>query len=155
MLAKRIINERQVYSICEKSIEIKVGDMFKTVVFSDQFDNEHFVPLQKGIICCGNIREEEMLFCSDDGVCYFSIIDGWGVEDGILYGLNKGMFFKFPHPTTFETIVSDCEEQIKNLNKLPARCGQFAAMARAEQKKCLGEIESIMKKNSYDKITEK
>ena len=53
MLAKRITNERQVYSICEKSSEIKVGDMFKTVVFSDQFDNEHFVPLQKGIICCG------------------------------------------------------------------------------------------------------
>lgn len=50
------------------------------------------------IECCAKISDNEILFRSKDGQYYFSLCDGWGEENGTLYGLKLGIFHDFKHP---------------------------------------------------------
>ena len=138
MLSQKIIRARQIYAVCESSKEIKPGDVFKDVKFIDQ--NEEILPGQCRIICCGEISKDEMLFRSSDGRFYFSIKDGWGAESDILYGITKGLYFDFQHPTTDQTILSECES---HLGTYKSWAGAMAFQAR---KHTLEKISEVMKR---------
>jgi hypothetical protein len=74
-----------------------------------------------------------------DGQVYFSIADGWGVKDGVLYGLALGtIYFDFGHPTTPETIAQECSKS----------CGTYrsfaGAMAHHSRRETLDKISSFL-----------
>ena len=109
MLSDKIKRENKILSVCERSRDFHVGDTFKKVIFADE---DHRIKASGGVCYCGVISDDEVLFRSADGSVYFSICGGWGERHGILYGLEMGIFFDFGHPTTEETILSECEDSL-------------------------------------------
>ena len=107
MLSESGIERKRIYEICENSEGINTGDSFKDCVVAD--DHYFCPPEVENIICCGPISDEEMLFRTEHGSFYFSLVDGWGTHDGILYGLSVGMKHDFKRPTTPDTIEKECE----------------------------------------------
>ena len=139
MLSQKIIRKKLIYFICEKSAEINPDDVFKKVIFAEP--NEYrMIPDEVCIVCCGIVNDEEMLFRSSDGRYYFSMKDGWGEESGILYGISLGLYFDFQHPTTDQTILSEC---------LTGHYRSWAgAMAFQGKKHTLETIKSVMEKKA-------
>lgn len=138
MLSNKLKKERKIVSICEESRDFHVDDTFKKVVFAD--DDDEQVKTTAGISYCGRVSGDEALFRTGDGRVYFSICDGWGEKDGILYGLEQGIFFDFGHPTTEDTILAECE---KGLGTYSTWGG---AMAYQSRKGTLDTIAKVMKK---------
>lgn len=137
MLSQKIIRKKQIYSICEKSAEINPDDIFKKLILAESNENR-MIPDEVGIVCCGKVNDEEMLFRSSDGRCYFSVKDGWGTESGVLYGITGGLCFDFKHPTTDQTILSEC---------LTGHYRSYSgAMAFQGKKRTLEIIKSVMEK---------
>ena len=137
MLSSKIKRERTIVSICEESREFLVGDTFKKVVFAEGDDEK--VKKSAGIRYCGKVSEEEALFRTGDGRVYFSVRDGWGEKDGVLYGLEQGLFFDFGHATTEETILSECESSLGTYSTWGG------AMAYKARKGTLDTIAKVMK----------
>ena len=114
MLSQKIIKKKRILLICDKSVGIRSGDSFKGVELIDPYLD--FISEQTNVICYGSINEEEMLFRSDDGRYYFSVKDGWGVEDNKLYGVTTGFFMDFMHSTAEDTIISECRSCLDSYN---------------------------------------
>ena len=77
VLSQNINKKDKEYSVCKSSGEIAPGEVFKGVAFADE-DEEKDIPAETGIVCCGKVSENEMLFRTGDGRMYFPIYDGWG-----------------------------------------------------------------------------
>ncbi len=137
MLSNKLKKERKIVSVCEESRDFHIGDTFKKVVFAN--DDEQ-VKTNTGISYCGKVSSNEALFRTGDGRVYFSICEGWGEKEGILYGLEQGIFFDFGHATTEESILSECE---KGLGTYSTWGG---AMAYQSMKGTLDTIAKVMKK---------
>ena len=139
MLSNSLIRKSRVYSICARSGDVLKGDTFQGVRLAegDKFDS---LPSDSVVICCGNIKDDELLFRTLDGRYYFSLRDGWGSERGVLYGLSRGIFFDFKHPTTDETIISECQS---NLGTYHTWAG---AMAYRSRKHMLDAIATVINK---------
>ena len=147
MLSKAITEKKRIYAICEKSGDIRADAVFHGVRIADPttFDR---IPERSAVICCGSISDSELLFRTEDGRCYFSVCDGWGEEDGVLYGLHTGLFYDFGHPTTVETIFDECEANVGTYTTF------VGCMAYHQRKSVLKTISSVMsseaKKNRGD-----
>ena len=139
MLSKHINMNNRIYDICERSGEIQPGETFigVRIASTDAFD---FIAKNVKVVCCGKIKHDELLFRTEDGSYYFSICDGWGEEDGILYGLSKGISYDFKHPTTDETILAECEA---NRGTYHSWAGAMAYRSRCH---VLDAIITVMKK---------
>ena len=111
MLSKSILWQKRVTSICERSGDILPGARFNGARLADSWDYD-FIPAGETVICCGKIRTDELLFRTEDGRYYFSLCDGWGEEEGVLYGLRRGIFHDFKHPTTSDTILAECDAAV-------------------------------------------
>lgn len=137
MLSKILVWKNRIYSICEKSGDILPGATFSGVHLAD---NDEFDAIPKGatVVCCGKIRNHELLIRTEDGQYYFSICDGWGEEDGVLYGLRQGFFHDFKHPTTDETILEECDAAVGTYHTLGG------AMAYHARKHTLAAIRSVV-----------
>ena len=138
MLSESAIKRKRIYGICENSDEIKPGDSFKDCVVAD--DHYFCPPEVEDIICCGLISDEEMLFRTEHGSFYFSLVDGWGTHDGILYGLSVGMEYDFKRPTTPDTIEKECDADRGTYNSWG---GALSWNARGQT---LDRIISVMKR---------
>ena len=92
------------------------------------------------LICCGSISDDEILFRTADGSYYFSLLDGWGFCDGILYGITLGFEYDFKRPTTPETIIAECEADRGTYNSW---AGALSWQARGQT---LDKIISVMKR---------
>ena len=139
MLSNSLVRKNQIYTICERSGDIHAGDTFLGVHLADQ-DDFPSIPEKTSIVCCGKIKDDELLFRTVDGRFYFSLRDGWGCEDGTLYGLSRGLFFDFGHPTTDETILSECESHLGTYHTWGG------AMAYQARKHTLDTIAALVKK---------
>ena len=137
MLSNKLKRERKIVSICEESRDFHVGDTFKKVVFAD--DDDEQIKTNIGIYYCGKVSGDEALFRTGDGRVYFSICNGWGEKDGILYGLEQGFFFDFGHSTTEETTLTECK------NSLGTYSTWGGAMAFQSRKGTLDTIAKVMK----------
>ncbi len=141
MLSNSLIWKSRVYSICARSGEILTGDTFKGVRLADN-DRFDSLPADAVVICCGKIKDDELLFRTVDGRYYFSLCDGCGSESGVLYGLSRGFLFDFKHPTTNETILSECQS---NLGTYHTWAG---AMAYQSRKLTLDSIATVIRKEA-------
>ena len=106
MLSGKLIIEEKIKAICKKDRTIfQKGAVFDriTVLNSDPC----------GSMLCGPVTFlgctdcYEMLFTSGNGRYYFTVRDGWGVEDNCLYALSIGAIRRdFKKPVTVEEIES-------------------------------------------------
>lgn len=104
MLSGKLITEEKIKAICKKDRTIfQKGAVFDkiTVLNSDPC----------GSMLCGPVTflgctdRYEMLFTSGNGRYYFTVRDGWGVEDNCLYALSIGAICRdFKKPVTVEDI---------------------------------------------------
>lgn len=146
MITQTILKKNAVYSICEQSGDIEKGTQFTGVCFADC--EYRTIPENMPIVCCGQYGEDEILFRSKDGRYRFSIIDGWGEKDGVLYGLKQGLYYDFERPATDEAVLSAYEN-------LPGDYRSWSgAMAYHAKKQTLEKIAAVLKKEgTYEGIS--
>ena len=86
MLSAKILNEKEIYEICQHSADISVNDRFKgALFFSAQQEDEYLS--QTTVICIGKIDNTERIFRTEDKLCYF------GVSVGVPHGFVSHMSF--------------------------------------------------------------
>ena len=106
MLSEKLIKEEKIKAICKNDRTIfQKGAVFDkiTVLNSDPCDSM----LCGSVTFLGHTDSYEMLFTSGNGRYYFTVRDGWGVEDNCLYALSIGAIRRdFKKPVTIEEIES-------------------------------------------------
>ena len=104
MLSEKLIMEEKIKAICKKDRTIfQKGAVFDkiTVLNSDPYDSMLCGP----VTFLGCTDRYEILFTSGNGRYYFTVRDGWGVEDNCLYALSIGAICRdFKKPVTVEDI---------------------------------------------------
>lgn len=179
MLSEKIRQKERITDICKKDHTIfKTGTVFRAITVLDADCNDNM--LCGPVIFHGYTDRGEMLLGSGDGRYYFSVCDGWGVEDNCLYALSIGAIcrdfkkavtaedieFSVNHPkepkSTYSALaigmkLKDDKEILKVLQRKPS--------AKAEQK-CAGGIdvskastaqlaEELSKRAAVQKLTAK
>lgn len=106
MLSEKLTMEEKIKAICKKDRTLfQKGAVFDkiTVLNSDPCDSMLCGP----VTFLGHTDSYEMLFSSGNGRYYFTVRDGWGVEDNCLYALSIGAIRRdFKKPVTVEEIES-------------------------------------------------
>ena len=138
MLSEKLITEEKIKAICKKDRTIfQNGAVFDkiTVLNSDPC----------GSMLCGPVTflgctdRYEMLFTSGNGRYYFTVRDGWGVEDNCLYALSIGAIRRdFKKPVTVEEIES-------GVNNPKEPRGTYSALAIGMKLKDDKEILKVLK----------
>lgn len=142
MLSNSLDFKKRVYSICEKSGDIVSGTVLSGVIFAES-NSFNSIQTEMKIICCGKVSESELLFRTENGQYYFSVCDGWGENNGILYGIRQGICYNFNHPTAVDTITSECDAALGTYHSWSG------ALAYRARKNTLNIIRCVMeKKNS-------
>ena len=104
MLSEKLIQKEKIIDICKKdNTAFKAGMTFNkiTVLKADCNSNILCGP----VTFLGHTDSYEMLFSSGNGRYYFTVRDGWGVEDNCLYALSIGAIKRdFKKPVTIEEI---------------------------------------------------
>ena len=138
MLSGKLITEEKIKAICTKDRTIfQKGAVFDkiTVLNSDPC----------GSMLCGPVTflgctdRYEILFTSGNGRYYFTVRDGWGVEDNCLYALSIGAIRRdFKKPVTVEEIES-------GVNNPKEPRGTYSALAIGMKLKDDKEILKVLK----------
>lgn len=104
MLSEKIRQKERITDICKKDHTIfKTGTVFRAITVLDADCNDNM--LCGPVIFHGYTDRGEMLLGSGDGRYYFSVRDGWGVEDNCLYALSIGAICRdFKKAVTVEDI---------------------------------------------------
>ena len=104
MLSEKLITEEKIKAICKNDKTLfQKGAVFDkiTVLNSDHCGSMLCGP----VTFLGHTDSYEMLFSSGNGRYYFTVRDGWGVEDNCLYALSIGAIRRdFKKPVTVEDI---------------------------------------------------
>lgn len=104
MLSEKLITEEKIKAICKNDKTLfQKGAVFDKITV---LNSDHC-----GSMLCGPVTflgctdHYEMLFTSGNGRYYFTVRDGWGVEDNCLYALSIGAIRRdFKKPVTVEDI---------------------------------------------------
>ena len=138
MLSEKLITEEKIKAICKKDRTIfQKGAVFDkiTVLNSDPYDSMLCGP----VTFLGCTDRYEILFTSGNGRYYFTVRDGWGVEDNCLYALSIGAIRRdFKKPVTVEEIES-------GVNNPKEPRGTYSALAIGMKLKDDKEILKVLK----------
>ena len=138
MLSEKLITEEKIKAICKKDRTIfQKGAVFDkiTVLNSDPYDSMLCGP----VTFLGCTDRYEILFTSGNGRYYFTVRDGWGVEDNCLYALSIGAIRRdFKKPVTVEEIES-------GVNNPKEPRGTYSALAIGMKLKDDMEILKVLK----------
>lgn len=138
MLSEKLITEEKIKAICKKDRTIfQKGAVFDkiTVLNSDPYDSMLCGP----VTFLGCTDRYEILFTSGNGRYYFTVRDGWGVEDNCLYALSIGAICRdFKKPVTVEEIES-------GVNNPKEPRGTYSALAIGMKLKDDKEILKVLK----------
>lgn len=130
--------EERIKAICKKDRTIfQKGAVFDkiTVLNSDPYDSMLCGP----VTFLGCTDRYEILFTSGNGRYYFTVRDGWGVEDNCLYALSIGAIRRdFKKPVTVEEIES-------GVNNPKEPRGTYSALAIGMKLKDDMEILKVLK----------
>ena len=138
MLSEKLIMEEKIKNICKKD-----KTLFQNGMVFDKITvlNSYFCAsmLCGPVTFLGCTDRYEMLFSSGDGRYYFTLRDGWGVEDNCLYALSIGAIRRdFKKSVT----VEDIEFAVNNPGE-PR--GAYAAVAIGMKLKEDKEILKVLK----------
>lgn len=138
MLSEKLITEEKIKAICKKDRTIfQKGAVFDkiTVLNSDPYDSMLCGP----VTFLGCTDRYEILFTSGNGRYYFTVRDGWGVEDNCLYALSIGAIRRdFKKPVTVEEIES-------GVNNPKEPRGTYSALSIGMKLKDDREILNVLK----------
>ena len=138
MLSGKLIREEKIKAICKNDRTLfRKGAVFYriTVLNSDPCGSMLCGP----ITFLGHTDSYEMLFSSGNGRYYFTVRDGWGVEDNCLYALSIGAIRRdFKKPVTIEEIES-------GVNNPKEPRGTYSALAIGMKLKDDKEILKVLK----------
>lgn len=138
MLSEKLIMEEKIKSICKNDRTLfQKGAVFGkiTVLNSDLCGSMLCGP----VTFLGHTDSYEMLFTSGNGRYYFTVRDGWGVEDNCLYALSIGAIRRdFKKPVTVEEIES-------GVNNPKEPRGTYSALAIGMKLKDDREILNVLK----------
>lgn len=138
MLSEKLTMEEKIKAICKKDRTLfQKGAVFDkiTVLNSDPCDSMLCGP----VTFLGHTDSYEMLFSSGNGRYYFTVRDGWGVEDNCLYALSIGAIRRdFKKPVTVEEIES-------GVNNPKEPRGTYSALAIGMKLKDDREILKVLK----------
>lgn len=136
MLSAKILNEKEIYEICQHSTDISVNDRFKgALFFSAQKEDEYLS--QTTVTCIGKIDNTERIFRTEDKLCYFGVSVGWGAKDSYLVSLNKKFCLKFDEPM-------DIKELKAYLENPPVPHGFASCMAFASKISLIKKVLSVL-----------
>lgn len=136
MLSKNLTDKSKALAICRNSGLLAPEEGFRCVTVDE--DALYSLPTDTPVVCCGAISRDEMLFRTEDGRCYFSLIDGWGAEGGVLYGIDVGIYCDFGLPTDAAALRAECTAA---LGTYGTWCG---AMAYHSRKEAFAKILKVM-----------
>lgn len=138
MLSGKLITEEKIKAICKKDRTIfQKGAVFDKIIVlnSDPCDSMLCGP----VTFLGCTDRYEILFTSGNGRYYFTVRDGWGVEDNCLYALSIGAIRRdFKKPVTVEEIES-------GVNNPKEPRGTYSALAIGMKLKDDREILNVLK----------
>ena len=138
MLSEKLIMEEKIKAICTKDRTIyQKGAVFDKIIVlnSDPCDSMLCGP----VTFLGCTDRYEILFTSGNGRYYFTVRDGWGVEDNCLYALSIGAIRRdFKKPVT----IGEIESGVNN-PKEPR--GTYSALAIGMKLKDDKEILKVLK----------
>lgn len=138
MLSEKLIMEEKIKSICKNDRTLfQKGAVFGkiTVLNSDLCGSMLCGP----VTFLGHTDSYEMLFSSGNGRYYFTVREGWGVEDNCLYALSIGAILRdFKKPVTVEEIES-------GVNNPKEPRGTYSALAIGMKLKDDREILKVLK----------
>ena len=125
MLSKEFERKIRIFGICERSGDILPGTVFRAAELAER-DPAFRLPPAASVVCCGAVSESELLFRTGDGGLYFSLRDGWGGEDGVLYGIRVGFHYDFGHPAAEEEIIAECAQPLRGMRSFGGTMVQHA-----------------------------
>ncbi len=140
MLSEKFILEEKIINICKNDRTVfKRGMVFnKITVLNRDCCCSTFCGQ---ITVCGYTDCGEMLLSSGNGRYYFTVRDGWGVEDNCLYALSVGAIMRdFKKPVTIEEIES-------GVNNPQEPRGAYSAMSMKMKLETDKEILKVLKNN--------
>lgn len=129
MLSKTLSQKKLIHTICESDQEIRIGDEFDSLKIANGFHtvNSTFVYLGK--------IDGEFLFSTKNRHIFFSVRDGIGEKDGVLYGLKSGFFHDFGYPLDEKNITEEYK---------PTYTTWGGAMAYYAKKQILDKISYVL-----------
>lgn len=138
MLSEKFITEEKIINICKSdSTVFKRGMVFNKITVLNQDCC--------GSMLCGQVTFQghtdrcELLFSSGNGRYYFTVRDGWGVENDCLYALSVGAIRRdFKKPVT----VREIEHAVNNPQE-PR--GVYSAMSMKMKLETDKEILKVLK----------
>lgn len=138
MLSKKLIMEEKIMGICKKDITVfEKGTVFDRITVINHDSSESM--LCGPVTFHGYTDRCELLLSSGCGRYYFTVCDGWGVEDNCLYALSVGAIKRdFKKPVTVEDIES-------GVKKAKEQRGVYSALAAEMQLRQDKEILKVLK----------
>lgn len=112
MLSPALSRKNHIISVCVTGGDILPGTVFEAAEIAFP-DDRMQIPFSEAIVCIGKRSDSEMLFSAANGRYFFTVADGWGAEDRVLYGLKIGVCFDFNHPTTVDSAIAQLEQNVK------------------------------------------
>lgn len=138
MLLGKMQEKAKIYLACRNCGEISAGDVFDGVRFAkdphiseSRFENQP-------IYVHAPLSEDELLVSAGKQRYFFSLKDGWGIENNHLAAVSCGFFIDFGRPVT--------KEEINDLAAAPCgKKGTYAAIAEQGRQKQMQKILSVLK----------
>ena len=138
MLSQKLLDKEKIIEICRKDNTVfKKGMVFNDikVLYSD-FCGSMLTP---PITFCGYTDKNELLFSSGNGRYYFSLCDGWGVQNDCLYALSVGEIRR-----DYKRAVTVNEIEYEANNPKEPKSAYGALLIRAKNK-CDQKILKVLK----------
>lgn len=138
MLSEKIKQNMQIYLTCLNSGKVREGDICDGVSFAKKPPISEIDLKNQPIYVLGQLAEDELLVSTGNQRYFFSLKDGWGVENNHLAAVSCGFFMDFGRSVT--------KEEIRMFATLPHnKKGTFSALAEQGRQEQLQKILSILK----------
>lgn len=138
MLSEKMQEKAKVYLTCLKSGEVSAGDVFDGVCFAKEPPSNTFAFNNQPVCVHGPLAEDELLVSAGKQRYFFSLKDGWGIENNQLAAVSCGFFMDFGHPVT--------KEEINDLAAAPCgKQGTYSVITEQGRQKQMQKILSVFK----------
>lgn len=137
MLSKEMQEKAKIYLDCLKSSEVCTGSIFEGVRFAKAPHNGEIHFENQSIYVHGPLAEDELLVSAGNQRYFFSLKDGWGIENHHLAAVSCGFFMDFGRPVT--------KEEIRALAAAPCgKQGTYSAIAEQGRKKQMQKMLAVL-----------
>lgn len=137
MLSEKMQEKAKIYLTCLNCGEVSNGGVFNGVYFAKAPHNGEIHFENQPIYVHGPLAEDELLVSAGNQRYFFSLKDGWGIENNHLAAVSCGFFMDFGHPVT--------KEEIRVLAAAPCgKQGTYSVIAEEGRQKQMQKILAVL-----------